>query len=188
VLPRQLRPLEPTLDDGDVLLRLNGQHIDNLQTLQKVVANLDNATPIRARVLRDGAEQDIELPALGPDMPGSNQLPPGARQRLTAAVERGALHPDRARDIANFYQPRDPGAEPTMRYGDVMAISHDSITIALFESGHLWTVPITERSHVYPDDFETSDVKVGDFVAVIRDPEGSVRWIYVLSVPYPPAP
>ena len=54
--------------------------------------------------------------------------------------------------------------------------------------GVAWTVPITERSQVHPDDFEVGDVKVDDFVAVIRRPDGTVRWIYVLSVPFPPAP
>jgi hypothetical protein len=173
--------------EGDVIVSFDGSKVNSLSQLQKLVDQAPEDKSIEIGVRRGGQELNFTLSALGPSVRRANHLPPQARFRLQAALERGDLHPQHVQTVANSYRRRDPTpGESAHRAGSISRLSDSSITIELYETGSVWTLAIDSSTIVAGFGARAlSDLNLGEFVDLLSRGETATH-IYSKQAPLPP--
>ena len=136
-LVAQVAPDSPAaaagLEQGDVILSYNGEAVEEVRDLTKMVADTDPGTDAKLMVWRDGREMtlDVEIGQMMPDQEvvaaatdeaGDNTPKLGvALARLTPDAKRSMELPDDVEGaMVTDVQPGSPAAEKGLQRGDVI--------------------------------------------------------------------
>jgi Do/DeqQ family serine protease len=134
------------LQQGDIILALDGKRIDSSNNLRNAVARLAPGTKVTLDVLRDGAKKSVtatlgERPASGDDEDApKNTEKPHTKATGRYGLEIDPLTPEVARElkaktrtgvVVASVDPSGPAGESQLQPGDVIvAVNHTKITDA----------------------------------------------------------